>query len=81
MTSVRKIRTPERVVTHSDGTRHCAWCGDYIDPIDWCPDCQTKQAPCGTHRRLRKRVDAAYCDAECRWADHNDRKRVQRDGY
>ncbi|MBQ1164290.1 ATP-binding protein, partial [Streptomyces sp. A73] len=23
-------RRPEQAVVHGDGTRHCAWCGDYI---------------------------------------------------
>lgn len=62
-------------VVHDDGTRHCAWCGDYIDPIDWCPSCQRTDppTPCGTaHRRLRKRADAAYCDESCRSADKSD---------
>ncbi|MBQ1166042.1 hypothetical protein KBZ21_49475, partial [Streptomyces sp. A73] len=63
-------RRPEQAVVHGDGTRHCAWCGDNIDPIDWCLDCQRLQAPCATgggyHRRLRKRADAAFCDHRCR---------------
>ncbi|GKQ35152.1 hypothetical protein [Streptomyces sp. A012304] len=70
-------RQPETAVIHGDGTRHCAWCGDYIDPIDWCPDC-TPEAPCATqggpHRRLRKRSDAAYCDPGCKSADRSDRE-------
>lgn len=70
-------RAPQQAVVREDGTRHCAWCGDYIDPIDWCPDC-TKGIPCGArggpHRRLRKRSDAAYCDAGCKAADRSDRE-------
>ncbi|NUP15453.1 MAG: hypothetical protein HOZ81_04985 [Streptomyces sp.] len=69
-------RRAETAVIHGDGTRHCAWCGDYIDPIDWCGDCTTEDGPCrlrgGPHRRLRKRSDAAFCDAECRAASHSD---------
>ncbi|MFI2349736.1 hypothetical protein ACH492_22315 [Streptomyces sp. NPDC019443] len=69
-------RQAETAVIHGDGTRHCAWCGDFIDPIDWCPDC-TKDTPCGVsggpHRRLRKRSDAAYCDDGCRASDRSDR--------
>ncbi|MGW3427991.1 hypothetical protein ACWDHW_08540 [Streptomyces melanosporofaciens] len=70
-------RRASEAVIHGDGTRHCAWCGDFIDPIDWCPDC-TSDAPCATqggpHRRLRKRSDAAYCDAGCKAADRSDRE-------
>jgi hypothetical protein len=65
-------RRAEQAIVHDDGTRHCAWCGDYIDPIDWCLDCKNKQAPCGTHRRLRRRADAAFCDSGCRSAYAND---------
>ena len=47
--------------------RRCAECGDFIDPIDWCPGCQRADGPCGSpHKRTRKRADAAYCDAACR---------------
>ena len=71
-------RRAETAVIHGDGTRHCAWCGDYIDPIDWCLDCQAIEKPCATeggpHRRLRKRSDAAYCDDGCRAADRSDRE-------
>ncbi|WP_458089367.1 hypothetical protein [Streptomyces malaysiensis] len=70
-------RRAETAVIHADGTRRCAWCGDHIDPIDWCLDC-TPDAPCATqggpHRRLRKRSDAAYCDAGCKSADRSDRE-------
>lgn len=63
-------RRPEEAVIDGDGTRHCACCGDHIDPIDWCRDCQAGKAPCATtggpHRRLRKRSDAAFCDDGCR---------------
>lgn len=48
------------------GRRHCAMCGDFIDPIDWCGHCQENQAPCGLHKRLRLRSDAAFCGTECR---------------
>lgn len=68
------MRRTEAVV-HGDGTRHCAWCGDYIDPIDWCLGCQRADppTPCETpHRRLRKRADAAYCNAACASADKTD---------
>lgn len=62
-------RTAETAVDHGDGKRHCAWCGDCIDPIDWCPNC-TADTPCATsggpHRRLRKRADAAFCDTGCK---------------
>jgi hypothetical protein len=63
-------RQAESAVIYGDGTRHCAWCGDYIDPIDWCLDCKAHSSPCATtggpHRRLRKRSDAAFCDSGCR---------------
>ncbi len=53
-------------VVHGDGKRHCAQCGDFIDPIDWCPrGCRTG-TPCGSHKKVRKRHDAAFCDAGCR---------------
>lgn len=68
-------RLAETAVIHGDGTRHCAWCGDYIDPINWCGEC-TPKAPCATkggpHRRLRKRADAAFCDSGCRTAYQRD---------
>ncbi|EGE40828.1 hypothetical protein SACT1_1463 [Streptomyces sp. ACT-1] len=62
-------RTP--AVDQGDG-RRCAWCGDHIDPIDWCSPCRAAQAPCGSHRRLRKRADAAFCDSGCRAAYRAD---------
>ncbi|MFH8751059.1 hypothetical protein ACH4GK_32040 [Streptomyces rimosus] len=69
-------RAAAQAVVRADGTRHCAWCGDYIDPIDWCDDCQRAGAPCATrggpHRRLRKRSDAAFCDHRCRSANASD---------
>lgn len=68
-------RQAETAVIHGDGTRHCAWCGDHIDPIDWCGNCKA-DAACATsggpHRRLRKRADAAFCDAGCRTAYQRD---------
>lgn len=60
------------VVNPDDPRRHCAWCGDFIDPIDWCSNCQGRQAPCGAHPRLRKRADAAFCDSGCRAAYRRD---------
>ena len=69
-------RSAQEAIVHDDGTRHCNWCGDFIDPIDWCGWCQHYKAPCarndGPHRRLRKRADAAFCDRRCRTAFHND---------
>jgi hypothetical protein len=60
------MRRAEAVVD-ATGKRHCANCGDYIDPIDWCPDCQKTGVPCcPRHKPLRKRSDAAFCDASCR---------------
>jgi hypothetical protein len=54
-------------VLDEDGKRHCANCGDFIDPIDWCLDCKANSAPCcPRHTPLRKRSDAAFCDAACR---------------
>lgn len=47
--------------------RRCAECGDFIDPIDWCPGCKKANGPCGApHKKARKRADAAYCNAACR---------------
>lgn len=52
--------------------RRCAHCGDLIDPADWCPGCRTAGRACrAPHRRLHKRADAAFCDAECR-AEHRN---------
>ncbi|NUP52295.1 MAG: hypothetical protein HOW97_33980 [Catenulispora sp.] len=69
-------RRAVEAIVYGDGTRHCNWCGDYIDPIDWCGDCKHGGKPCATtggpHRRLRKRADAAFCDSECRSSYHND---------
>lgn len=45
--------------------RRCATCGDFIDPIDWCPSC-SKGDECRAHNRPRKRSDAKFCDAGCR---------------
>lgn len=74
-------RRPEEAIVNDDGTRHCACCGDFIDPIDWCGAC-TPEAPCATtggpHRRLRKRSDAAFCDAGCRAAFDSDNPSVGR---
>lgn len=54
-------------VVDDDGRRQCASCGAFIDPIDWCADCQSGGKPCGTaHRHLRKQATAAFCDAACR---------------
>lgn len=66
-------------VIHGDGTRHCAWCGDHIDPVDWCPSCSAKPPKaCRAHRRLRKRSDAAYCNAACRSADNSNLASIRR---
>lgn len=67
MASRYASRLPAEAVKHSDGKRHCASCGDFIDPIDWCLDC-TPEGACSKHPRLRKRADAAFCDAACRSA-------------
>lgn len=66
-------------VPDGDGKRHCAACGDFIDPIDWCGWCKTAtrdlrlatgdptaEAACSTHQRPRKRADAAFCNGVCR---------------
>jgi hypothetical protein len=63
---VRLVRAT--AVVDGAGKRHCAQCGDYIDPIDWCPQgCRTGK-PCGggLHNAVRKRVDAAFCNGACR---------------
>jgi hypothetical protein len=49
--------------------RLCAFCGDGIDPVSYCPPCRT--GSCDTHRRPRKRADAAFCNDTCRKA-HRD---------
>jgi hypothetical protein len=50
-----------------DGKRHCQTCGDFIDPIDWCPYCRKDGEPCRRpHTSLRKRSDAKFCDDGCR---------------
>jgi len=49
------------------GQRHCAHCGDFIDPVDWCGLCQRDGRPCGqSHKRARLRADAAFCNSACR---------------
>jgi hypothetical protein len=52
-------------VVDGDGKRRCAHCGDYIDPVDWCAECRSGK-PCGVHKTVRKRDDAAFCNAACR---------------
>jgi hypothetical protein len=60
------LRRAEAVL-NPDGQRHCAACGDFIDPVDWCGRCREAQQPCkAPHRRLRKRADAAFCGGVCR---------------
>lgn len=50
-----------------DNKPRCAQCGDFINPVDWCPYCSDENGPCGRpHRRLRKRADAKFCDASCK---------------
>lgn len=67
-----RIHLHRETAVPSDRGRRCAQCGDFIDPVDWCPDCQTANqhtpgTPCRRpHRRLRKRADAAFCNAACR---------------
>lgn len=64
----RRITLPrQEAVVHGDGTRHCAYCGDFIDPIDWCLDCKKAKGACGNpHKKTHKRVDAAFCDSNCK---------------
>jgi hypothetical protein len=66
----RRFSMPRaEAVVDGEGKRRCANCGDYIDPIDWCMDCQRLNTPCGPHHpRLHKRADAAFCNAECKTA-------------
>ncbi|THA72477.1 hypothetical protein E6R60_26465 [Streptomyces sp. A0642] len=77
MRSHHTRRRPATAVIDDDGARHCAWCGDFIDPVNWCPDC-TPDTPCATsggpHRRLLRRADAAYYDSGCKAADRSDRE-------
>lgn len=66
-----RLRLPRTVSwTPADGgTRRCAYCGDEIDPVDWCQACKAADAPCGRpHKRLRLRADAAFCNKACRTA-------------
>lgn len=49
--------------------RLCAFCGDHIDPVFYCPPC--RDGGCATHPRPRKRADAAFCGGPCRKA-HRD---------
>jgi hypothetical protein len=74
----RKRAQPAPLELIVDGQRKCNWCGDCIDPIDWCIDCQKSNRPCGVHTRLRKRHDARYCNKECRDAERNDRLKLGR---
>jgi hypothetical protein len=67
MTTVHITRAEAVLV---DGQRRCAFCGDFIDPVDWCPYCQTAGSPClRPHKRLRLRADAAFSNQGCR-AEH-----------
>lgn len=50
---------------HADG-RLCAYCGDVIDPIFYCPHCADPDARCPIHPRPRLRADAAFCGTACR---------------
>lgn len=45
--------------------RYCAACGDFIDPIHYCPDCMSPDRLCMVHRRPRKRADATVCSKKC----------------
>jgi hypothetical protein len=56
------LHLPRAEAVPADDGRECAWCGAKIDPIDWCPGCRKHERPCGAHKRLRKRADAAFCD-------------------
>jgi hypothetical protein len=47
-------------VPHADG-RRCAQCGDFIDPINWCPSCRGRSA-CRVHAKPYKRANAAFCN-------------------
>lgn len=47
------------------GRRQCHFCGDFIDPKDWCYGCE-KGKPCSAHRSIVKRSDARFCGPDCR---------------
>jgi hypothetical protein len=64
---VTKISRAQAVID-GDGKRHCAWDGDYIDPIDWCSLCASGTSCGRPHKRLRLRADAAFCGPGCRAA-------------
>lgn len=67
MSSPRFSIPRAEAVVDGDGKRHCANCGDFIDPIDWCLSCQRTGEPCcRRHTPMRKRSDAAFCDQSCR---------------
>jgi hypothetical protein len=74
-----------QAVIDGSGKRRCAQCGDYIDPKDWCSDCQGKIIPCGAtppygpHGSLTRAASAAYCDDACRNKASNDLQRIRRD--
>jgi hypothetical protein len=59
-------------IVDGDGKRHCAQCGDFIDPIDWCPRGCASGKPCvSAHKAVRKRADAAFCNRWCRFEYRN----------
>lgn len=63
------VHIPRAEALLIDGRRRCAYCGDFIDPVDYCASCQENGSPClRPHKRLRLRADAAFCNPACRAA-------------
>lgn len=60
----------------SDELRRCSFCGDGIDPIDYCLDCRDNK--CTVHKHPRKRSDAKFCNSECRIAYVREYRKAKR---
>jgi hypothetical protein len=61
------VHIPRAGAVLTGGQRRCAFCGDFIDPVDWCTYCQENRSPClRPHKRLRLRADATFCNSACR---------------
>ncbi len=70
----RRSRLVERGAdVDSEGRRLCEYCGDFIDPIDWCSRCMDGK-PCRAHRRRRKPAKQLFCGNSCRQSYFNQHR-------
>lgn len=56
--------------------RQCDWCGDFIDPADWCLYCQSQT--CEIHPKKYLHKNRRYCDSGCQAAAKKDRRDLRR---